>query len=461
MNARTKSFIKWGINIIVPLIIWCIPLTDTYTPTIRNFLVLSVFAIILIATENMPMAAASLMLPVAYVVLLHIPANVAYAPWALDVPWLILSGFLLTAALDRSGLLKRLAYGSILLMGGSFKGILFGLLIFDAVISLIISDLAAKAVLIGALALSMCNAMNFKPGDRRATFIGVSTLLAVTGPSFFFLTGSTENIVPMGIAAKAGVQTPSWLGYMKDMFVPELIYVILCAVVVLFLFRKESREMGTIDFFRSEYEKLGKMTSAEKKLVVVALALVVAIATSSLHGISVGWLFVMAVFIMFLPGINLATMDDFKKVNFPFLLFVTACLSIGVTANSLGVGSVIAGVIAPLMNGSLLRTSVGAWVLGFCANFALTPLAAYSAFTEPIVQIAVSGGLNPLPVLYAFINSLTQVLLPYESAPVMIVFGFGMMSTADFAKFGFIKALIGLICIICIFIPWWSFIGLV
>lgn len=144
----------------------------------------------------------------------------------------------------------------------------------------------------------------------------------------------------------------------------------------------------------------------------ISLLLAVAVATSSYHGISVGWLFVIAVFIMFLPGIKLAEAGDFKQVNFPFLLFAVACFSIGTVANYLGVGSVIAQLVYPLIKGS-------------------------------------------------FINSLTQVGLPYESAPVLIIFGYGMTTMKSFAKYCTIKAIIGLLCILLIFIPYWMLIGLV
>lgn len=144
-KKSTSFYVKWIVNILIPVVIALIPTTDAFTAPIKWFLVISVFAIVLIATENVPLLAVTIGLPVCYVVFLKVPATVAYQPWSLEIPWLILGGFILTVALQKSGLLQRIAYRCILLFGGRFRGILYGMALVGTICSLIISDVAAKA----------------------------------------------------------------------------------------------------------------------------------------------------------------------------------------------------------------------------------------------------------------------------------------------------------------------------
>ncbi len=100
-------------------------------------------------------------------------------------------------------------------------------------------------------------------------------------------------------------------------------------------------------------------------------------------------------------------------------------------------------------------------MLGFIINFALTPLAAYSAFAVPLADMAVSLGLNPTVVIYALIQGLEQVIFPYEYAPVLIVFGMGMASAKNYMKYNAMRALVAFICLFVVFVPWWKFVGLI
>lgn len=452
-------YIKWIVNFVIPLIVALIPVTPDFTPTIKWFLVITLFAIILIATENVPLLAVTIGLPVCYIVFLKVPAAVAYQPWSLEMPWLILSGFILTISLQKCGLLKRIAYRCILLFGGRFRGILFGMALLGAICSLIIADVAAKAVLLGALALGICNALELKPGSRGASALAMSALAAALGPSYLFFTGSTGNLVPFGILASTGIAAPTWGEYLVHMFVPQLIYVLLTVLAIDLLF-KPDQAIHSKDYFQKELASFGKVKPDERKILLVCLVLIVLVATSSIHGVSIGWLFVFAAIVLMLPGFRLFVPEDVKNVNFTFILFVVTCLSIGVVSVNLGVGAFISNALYPLISGSVFKMIGGVWAMGFVTNFALTPLAAYSAFTVPIVEMATASGINPVPVMYAFIHALEQVVFPYEYAPVLIIFGYGMASFGRFIKFNIIRAVLSLVCIFAVFIPYWYLIGL-
>lgn len=275
--------------------------------------------------------------------------------------------------------------------------------------SFLIADISAKAVLVGALALSIVKAFNLELTGPASAGIGAATIVAITGTSYLILTGSTGNLVPMGIVSAAGYAAPTFLEYIYHMALPQLIYVIVCTIVI-FIFFKPEKEINSKDYFKDELEKLGPLKIEEKKLAALFLGLILLIVTSDFHGISVGWLFVSLIFILFLPGIEVAEQEDFKSINFSFILFVTACLTIGIVSGTVGAGQFIADIFVPLMQGGVYQTISGVWGLGGIANFALTPLAGYSAFTEPLIGIAESLNINFLPMIYTLIQAMENVL---------------------------------------------------
>ena len=467
--ADAKKFgaspVKWAINFIIPLLLFLIPTAeDGFTSDIRLFLAITLFAIIVIATGNLPLVTIAILLPVCYIVFLGIAPATAFGAWGLEIPWLILGGLIFTVALEKTGFLKRMAYGAILLCGGNFRGILYGILLLGAVLSLIIADMSAKVIIIGAFAVGICKALDLEMGGVNASAIGLATIAAFSAPSYLFLNGSTGTLIPLGLMASAvDVAMPSFSEYLLHMFLPQLVYCFLIVFVIdrFFTDKGQAANLHSKDYFRAEQKKLGKMTRDEKKILIIAIILLVAIATNGIHGIAIGWLFVFSAVALMVPGINLVTEQDVRGVNMGYVIFVASCLGIGLVSVNVGLGAFVSETVYPYIAGSLTRMVGGVWFLGFGLNFVLTPLAAYSAFSAAISEMAVAAGFNPLPILYSFIHALEQVVFPYEYAPVLMIYGMGMCSFGRMVKYNIIRAVLSIVCIFAIFLPYWSLIGLV
>ena len=100
------------------------------------------------------------------------------------------------------------------------------------------------------------------------------------------------------------------------------------------------------------------------------------------------------------------------------------------------------------------------WLVAVLANFCLTPLAAMASFGVPLTNIALSLGIEPYAILYAFNFGLDQVLFPYEYAIYLIYFSFGMLTMKDFIKFFGTKMVLSIIFLLVCVVPYWMVIGL-
>jgi sodium-dependent dicarboxylate transporter 2/3/5 len=459
-NSVNKSnTIKWIVSFLLPILVAFIPVSGEFTSPIKGFAIITVFAICLIATEVVPLFVVAVALPVTYIVFLKVDPKIAFAAWSIDVPWLILGGYILTIALEKTGFLRRIAFRLILLFGGRFNAILFGFMILGAIVSLVIADLAAKAILFGALAVGIAKALELEMGGKTASSLGMAALASTLGPSLLWYTGTMNNLVPFGMIAGAGYAVPGWTQYIGHMFIPQLLYTI-CSILIIAIFFKPDVELKAKSYFETELASFGKMSKDETKILIISVLLIIGAATSSMHKISIGWLFVYSAIILMLPGIKLVEPKDIKNVNFTFILFVVGCLGIGIVSNSLGVGKLIADALYPYIAGSSARFIGGIWGLAYLVHFALTPLAAFSAFAVPIAEMATALGVNPLAALYAFIVSMDQVVFPYQYAPVLIIFGMGLASAKQFLKYNIMRSILGLIFMLLVFIPYWKLIGL-
>ena len=171
--------------------------------------------------------------------------------------------------------------------------------------------------------------------------------------------------------------------------------------------------------------------------------------------------FLVAAFAGFLPGLQIADNEDLQRVNYPFLFFITGCMTIGMVATELGFGQILADMLFPYLyglNSTILLVAV--WLIAVIVNFLLTPLAAMASLGAPLTQIAQSLGVNPYPVLYAFYQGLDQLLLPYECALYLIPFSYGMMTLGDFMKGLALKMVVAFLYLLLIGIPYWNIIGL-
>lgn len=459
-QSRNKTIFKWALNIIIPAIFLFIPNSATgYTADIQMFFAVTAFGIILIATENIPMFASVILFPVLYSLGLGIGTDVAYASWTSDTPWLSIGASLLALGLTKSGFLKRISYRTVLLFGGSFRGLLYGMMVAGIIISAVTTNMVAKGVLLAAFAVGLCNALDFKMGSRESSAVGLAAIAACLGPSYLYVTGSGGTIVTMGIAAAAGVNTPNWGEYVIQMAIPQLIYIFLTVLIIDLFFKPKNIKLNA-DNLRNELGNMGKLEGGERKTAIICIILIVLLATTSFHGLPYYQLFTFAGVALMVPTIGVVQQSDIKEMNFTGIIFVISCLTIGTVSTYVGAGTFIANIVYPYIQGSITTLLGGVWGLGFIANFGLTPSAAYAMFTEPVIQIANAAGINPLPVIYTFVHSLEQVLLPYEYAPVLIIYGYGMISFGRFVKYNALRAVLSFACIFLIFVPYWNLIGL-
>ena len=190
---------------------------------------------------------------------------------------------------------------------------------------------------------------------------------------------------------------------------------------------------------------------------------IILLLTTHLTGFSGEWILALVPWVMFLPGIRVATEEFIKGVKFPVIFFAAACLSIGFVAGSLGIGPLLTQPITPLIGGlSNHWLFAGAAALpGTLLNFLLAPLAIMGVGTAPLMELLTGMGISPLLGLYAFYLSCNLVFLPCESTAFLVFYSFGTVKLRHFVQICLAKFVFVLLWLLATMIPDWHLIGIV
>lgn len=132
-----KSLLSWAVTLLPPLILLLIPSGEHYTPSIKIFFAISIMGIAMFCLDELDNAVAGILMMSLYAMTGLAPVEVVFSPWTTPIPWFILGTLLLVTILEDTSILKRIACKCIILAGGTYSGIVWGVT-FTAAISIVI-----------------------------------------------------------------------------------------------------------------------------------------------------------------------------------------------------------------------------------------------------------------------------------------------------------------------------------
>ncbi len=458
MEAQKKIqlIIKWAIAIIVPaLLYFLIPDVDGVTPEMRKFFVCTAWAILTWAMNLLPVYISGLLLTVWAILWGVAPANVVLGPWTGSVVWLSLGGLTLSVIFEKSGLMERIAYFFIVKSGGSYKGIVTGLVLSGAIVGLLVPNMTGRVALYCALCYGIYNALKIPKNSNAGAGIMFAGFVAAIAPSWMYLSAS-ENLQLVNSYLKDAGESITWMKYFISNFPVMLLWLIVLLVMVRVLFKQDATIDGK-EYFQQKQKELGPMTAKEIKFLVILLALVIAIIFTN---VDAGWLFTLAVIVCFIPGIDVADVKDLQKVNFPMVFFVAATMSIGSMSNAVGVAGLVSNLLMPvLQNVNNFGLVVFSWLTGVLVDMMMTPLAGMAAFSPLFIEIAQKLGLSALGVTFSFVWGVEQLFFPYEWALFLILFSYDVFDMKKAIKFCTTRTILSLIFLVALIYPYWMLTG--
>ena len=459
MQIQTRN---WVFVILLPLALVAV-LHNYYGTEAKMVMYLGItaFVIMVWALEVLPSVQAAILLPLLYVVLDIAPASMVFTPWLTFLPWVCVAGLVFGDILGRTGLAKRIALFCVKTMGGSFTAIVIGLMLAGIILVFLVPAIMARVVIFYAVTCGFADALELKKNSRMSSAILMAGFFAATSPSLMIMTGSEVNLLGINVI-NASRELINWNDYFVQNFPLGAIYCVISVVLAHFIKGKETLPSKE-DVKAMVNEKLQEMGSISRDEIKTLILLVIGVTMFVLMGANVGpWMFTIAACVAFFPGFSLINESQLRNLNFGFIFFVTGCMAIGFAAGHLGLPAKIGAMMAPILEGEsglmCIALSYGA---GLGLNFLLTPLAATSSMSAPLVAVAEQLGMNPAPFIYSFLYGLEQYIFPYEYALFLFFFMEGRMTLKHILPSLAVRMVLAFILLLGLAYPYWKMLGII
>mgnify|MGYP003308886098 CR=1 FL=1 len=455
MTVNKKTLIGWLATIICTVAV-LLGLKDStlFSWPQTMFLAITLFYILITAMELLPNMIIAILLPLTYLFFQLAPAATVFSSWANNIVWICICAMLGANVLARIGLLKRIVFKCVDLIGYSYKKIIFAF----AVIGLVLEIIAASGgyLIFAAIAAMFCTELNLK-GTKTGAGLMLAMALSI-GNGIIYSPASHGLLISMANTVGATLALDYVTFFLHN--APMLLFYFIPYALIPILFKQDAPIDANI--IKAETSKLGAMSKEEKIAAVITVIFIIGLLTTNIHNVNMLYLFVLFAVAFYIPGIGIGLEDDIRKVNYSLIFFITSFITIGSVATTLNFNQVVSALLTPMLSGTSSNIVIYSliYVFAFIVNFVMTPLAAMAAFTTPITQVAIDLGLGVYPALYAFYGGLCESLLPYEIAKFLVVYAYGMFTFKDFAKLFGARAILHLVFLALIMVPFWGFIGL-
>lgn len=429
-------------------------------------------------TEAIPIPATAL-LPVGLFPLLGImPGKTVAATYFNNIIFLFIGGFIMALAMQRWQLHRRIALRIILLIGASPKRLVLGFMVATAFLSMWISNTATTMMMVPIAMAIIIKLKDSFPGRAVTRFavgllIGIAYSASIGGTAT--LIGTPPNLSFTRIFAIYFPNAPDitfaqWFQFGLPF---AAVFLILAWLILTLIFVPDRKALGAgTEIFKREHQRLGKMSSEEKVVLVLfaAMALLWLLRSDIPVGgfVIPGWSTVLPVpafiddgtvaiavaMILFLipsrsnKGQRLMDWETATKLHWGIVILFGGgfALASGFKESGLSVW------FAEQLTG-LGGTPPVVLVASVCTMLTfLTELTSNTATTEMILpllgSLAVAIKTNPLLLMIpATLSASCAFMLPVATPPNAIVFGTGEVNMADMMKVGIILNFAGVVLI--------------
>lgn len=384
---------------------------------------------------------------------------------------LVGAAMFLAAAMTNTGLDKRIALTILSKVGSKTNRIVAGMIFVGFVLAFFVPSTTARVGCIIPIVLGIIAAFNLPLQSRFSALLMVATIHAASIWNIGIKTAAAQNMVALGFIEKEFGASITWLHW----FIAAAPYAAIMSVVLYFVCMKMlpaeiSEVKGGDETVKKAMLEMGSMSPKEKKLLIISLLLIFFWVTEKiLHPVSTTASTVIAITLMFMPGINIMTWKEAQaKVSWGTLVL----FGIGIS-----MGSALLNTKAAMWIANKLVTEMGLVNMGVFAVFAI--LAAFLIIVHLGFASATAVASSMIPIMIAVLKNLniqglnmvdiTMLLqfvvsfgfiLPVNSPQGILAYATETFSVKDCIKVGLPITIIGYLLLLVFAKTYWTVLGI-
>lgn len=474
-----RKYLGFPAGILAFLIIYLLPTPPGLLFSGQGAMAVFALALIWWVTEPVPNYVTSFVLMMLLVFLgIRDEARVLGA-LGLSVIWLNVTAFVLSSLLIKTNLAKRLALKLILRFGGTAGSILMAFMLLQLILAPLIPSTAARTVM--TLPIMMIVAVIYGSGlDKPNNFgrnIVLQNQMGINMFSSAFLTGSTCNLIAVTFILDMAAHRVYYSEWLLAAFPPVMLTMLagwwLGPKLVFPLSDVERKPCisGGLESLRGELDRMGPLSSAEKKGIVIFAVVLLLWVTDRFH---MGWFgfevsAVMAAMLgaaaAFFPRYGVLKWNE-ADIPWNLLLFSSGAYAGGMALEETGAARWAVGLLFDSIG-------IGKGVGFFPVFMVIVAITAYSHFfftsktmrtlilIPIIIAIAQKLGFDPVSLALPAAVTLSWVIgLPISAKPNVILYSTGQFSVMDNFKYGFIVITIGVALMGVMGLTWYRYLGI-
>lgn len=483
-----NAFETWGkrygliLGILVGLAIWFYPVPPAMTATQHKLLAIFGGAVILWITIGVNFAVSSIITTcLLYFWVGNLTGQVkdgvlvrstdfALSQFAGASLWLLVTGFVISIAMTKTGVAKRLSLHMIRLLGRTPFGAIMAASLTNYLVAPVTPANTARTAAMLPIIQGIAAAYDAVPGKSnfgRAIALSAAFGGNITGSAF--LTGTIANPAALSavIAAVGTSAYTSWSFWALASAPTNFVILFITAWLLLKLFPPEVKEIpGGISYVAQELKTMGPMSWPEKRAILYFLIALGLWATDRLHGLNATMIAFLVSALIYFPRIGVVDWRESQnQLPWELFMYFGGVLTLGdALMKSKAIEFVIKGALSSLGLQAIPETTLLFLLIGFTifSHIVWSTTTAMAGVMLPIyVGIAQAMGFDvarfclPLCIMIGY-----ALFLPFNTMGNIIFLGTGFYTVSEQLKASLILGAIIWGLWIITALTWWKIIGL-
>lgn len=434
------------------------PVSADVPPTAMPAMALILFSVVMWATGALPeYVAALIFFAVATVSAIATPATI-FSGFQSNAWWLVFGGLVIGAAADSTGLGLWVARRTMRHVTDSYASLIFAILAGSLVLSFIVPSTFGRLAIVVPAVVAIAREIGHPMGTRGSMGAVVAAVFGNYTLGHGMLPANLTNILLTGTGETLyGIHVTYGEYLMLTLPFVAVARGLIGGLLIVWFFkpahpgRPVSRDADQ------------PLSDSGRKLLVTILFALAAWSTDFLHGVSSGWIALIAAVICLVPEIGIMPARLFvEKVSMVTLLFVAAVLGIGPVLSESGAGALLANLLVDWVQPQGKSPAYGYFVMAYMASLgALVSNVSGSIATvsQIAAEISAATGLPLKTAVLAQIDGLNSIFFPYEALPVLVGLTMGGVPVIKTLKFSISFATLGLVVVVPLNFVYWRLLG--
>lgn len=478
--------IWFGLAVIAMIAVLLLPTGEGLSVAGQRALAILVFAVILWVTEAVTYPVSAVLILAAIALLLGFspdPDNpeeilgtggglsMALGGFSSSAVALVAAALALAAAMQSTGLHRRVALLVMRVAGDRVSNVLIGAIVISIGLAFFVPSATARAGAVVPILIGMVAAFGLAKNSKLGALLIITAVQAVSIWNVGIQTAAAQNFIAIDFIQEAMGITVTW----PQWFLWAAPWSVIMSVALFFIMRwvikpEITRLEGGREVVRDELDKLGPMTGKEIRLTVVAVLLLFMWATQGvLHPVDAPTVTVLAIGVLLMPRIGVFSWKSAEKlINWGTLVVFAVGISLGMVLLNTGAAEWLSARTfsamgiddMPLLATIALVSAFNILIhLGFASATslasALIPVFIALAMTLPNSDEVGIG----FVIIQQFVISF-GFLLPISAPQNMLAYGTGAFTAGQFLKAGIPLTICAYLLVLLFSATYWQWIGL-